>query len=188
MKINAFLLTLALLVCISCDQHKSEEKYKVKNYFTDTQRDSLLVTLVPYFADMLVGMEYKDRFDSTSREKFKKILFNWSFERYYIDKDSNCYFIISELAPSAKVDDKIAIGGRYKLTSDGKIVQYEELFNTYKMPPEKLSKTSDLLMDEMVSKNGDVSKYIGDGETIEFPDAHVCYDKEKLKWKVCVPY
>ncbi len=185
MKKIIVLFSFSLLAFISCNR---SDKYELKAYLSDKEKDSVLVALVPYFAEIPYEVKSETENDAIKKINYERVFFNWSLEKYYKAEDSMYYFMIWEIAPSIQAKEKIAIGGRYQLDKQKKVINFEEIFNTPKMLPEALKEKTSVLFEEMISKKGDMSKYIGNAEMIEFPDAHVCYDKKVGKWKVCVPY
>jgi hypothetical protein len=160
----------------------SKDEYAVENYIKKEELNKNLEPIFPYLAKLENGVNYNNRFDDSSkgyfieRQKFHK----FSFERYFINKDSVHYFLIWKVAPSL-YEKKIAIGGRYKKDAQGKIYAFEEIFNTPKMKLDELKEKSFMLFDYMV-QNGNVEKFYGHYDLVEFPDGKCMYDKENSKW------
>lgn len=173
------LLVVAVIALFACDK---KDPYAVENYIKPEDKLQSLVPLYPYLAKLENGVNYNNRFDSVQRAYFeeKQKVHKFSFERYYITKDSVHYFLIWKVAPSL-YEKKIAIGGRYKKDANGKVYAFEELFNTPKMKLDELKEKSFELFDFMVD-NGNVEAYWGDYDRIEFPDGKCIYDKENHKW------
>lgn len=68
----------------------------------------------------------------------------------------------------------------------GKLIEYEEVFRTWKMKEEDLKARGTLLFDSMVNGK-DLSPYYRTNSTeeyIEFPDGHSFYDKEERMWRI----
>jgi hypothetical protein len=98
--------------------------------------------------------------------------------------DGYTYFCLFRIAPSLVVK-KVALAGRLKLSSNGSIEYYEEIYRTWKMLPDELEKKNDLLF-SMLLKGEDLSPYYnhnsGDEEWIEFPDKNIHFDTNLRKW------
>jgi hypothetical protein len=66
------------------------------------------------------------------------------------------------------------------------LVEYEEVFRTWKMPKDTLARRGALLFDKMV-KGESLAQFLtansGGIEYIEFPDPYVHYDKQSRTWK-----
>jgi hypothetical protein len=164
-----------------CD---NSEKYNIDKYYSAADRDTLLTNILPYITKLDDGVNYGNRFNPENKNYFKQQQFRYkfSFEQYALTEDSIHYFLIWKVAPSL-YQKKIAIGGRFKKDSNGKIYAFEELFNTWKMKTEELKEKSFPVFAYMV-KNGNVDKYISDRELIEFPDDKCVYDKSQSRWRL----
>jgi hypothetical protein len=78
-----------------------------------------------------------------------------------------------------------ALGGKIKLDSQKKILQYEEVFRTWKMAEDSLNSRAFELFDLMVAGKDLTpyrSKYKGD-RYIEFPDDRFYFDKQTSRWR-----
>ncbi len=177
--VKGILSIVAALTLLGC---REKEEYNVGNYYSEAELKINLSKIIPYIAKLENGVNYDNRFDSSKKDYFEEQqkTFKFSIEQYKITADSNHYFLIWKVAPSL-YKKKIAIGGRYKKDSSGKIYAFEEIFNTAKMPEEELKEKSFPLFDFMV-KNGNVNKFLGDYLLIEFPDDRCTYDKENSRW------
>jgi len=126
------------------------------------------------------------------QEKFDK-----QYDEYYLDKmsraklefyypaDGETYFLVSQQAPSL-YGKRHATGGKFKLNDKGELVEYEEIFRTWKMMPDTLLRRGGMLFERMVkgeslepywTKNSHGEEYV------EFPEPNVYYDKVERKWK-----
>ena len=171
---------LLILIIVGCDRSAN---YKVDNYYTKAESDSVLLQMMPYIADLPSGANDSTKFTQKFRERYKLVMKNnYTMENYFINEDSVHYYLVWEMAPSI---EKIAIGGSFRLDENKNIYDFEEIFYTPKMLPEKLRPLGDELFGHLAS-TGNVDPYLGDYSKIEFPSHTVCYDKELHKWKICV--
>ncbi len=175
------LFVLGILLLFSCST-KEEDKYAVENYIKKEDLSKNLEPIFPYISKLENGVNSSNRFADSNKVYFleKNEGHKFSFEHYFITKDSVHYFLIWKVAPSL-YEKKIAIGGRYKKDKDGNIVAFEEIFNTPKMKMDELKEKSFMLFDYMV-ENGNIEKFYGNYDLVEFPDGKCVYDKANSKW------
>lgn len=176
---NALKVMLVSLVIYACE---SKDKYAVENFIKQEDLNKNLEPIFPYIAKLEHGVNYENRFEDSCKEYFikKQAEHKFSFERYFITKDSVHYFLIWKVAPSL-YEKKLAIGGRYKKDANGKIIEFEEIFNTPKMKLDELKEKSFMLFNYMV-ENGNVDPYLADYNLVEFPDGKCVYNKENSRW------
>lgn len=183
MKQSLSIIFLLLWIIVGCDK---SENYKVDNYFNEAESDSMLLKMMPYIADLPSGANDSTKFTQKFQEKYRLVMENnYTMEKYFINKDSVHYYLVWEMAPSIGAKQKIAIGGSFRLDKNKNIYDFEEIFYTPKMLPEKLRPLGDELFSRLAS-TGNVDPYLGDYSKVEFPSHTVCYDKEHHKWIVCV--
>ena len=76
------------------------------------------------------------------------------------------------------------IAGKVRYDDKGRLIEYEEIFRTWKMPGDSLNVRGAMLFDRMV-KGKDLSlfysKFQGD-KYIEFPDERFSFDKKLKLW------
>jgi len=168
-----------ILVFTACGK---KDDFKVENYIDGEFKTTLLEMTFPYLAKLEHGVNYENRFDTINKSYFieRQKMHQFSFERYFITKDSVHYFLIWKVAPSRFVK-KIAIGGRYKVDANGLFYDFEEIFNTPKMELDELKTKGDMLFAYMV-EHGNVDAYLGDFLVVEFPDGNCMYGKGQSKW------
>ena len=74
-----------------------------------------------------------------------------------------------------------------KFSKTGQLLEYEEVFRTWKMLPDTLAKRSLFLFKKMVNDE-DLSPYYasssGNTDFIEFPDDRTYFDKKLRMWRV----
>ena len=181
MKYNHLLLFALALLFFSCDK---KANYNPNDHLTAATKDEVMTKLIRYLA--------KPPENTSDVEKFEK-----QYDEYYLDKmsraklefyfpaDGETYFLISQQAASL-FGQRHATGGKFKLNDKGELVEYEEIFRTWKMMPDTLVRRGGMLFDRMVkgeslepywTKNSKGEEYV------EFPDPNVYYDKAERKWK-----
>ncbi|HVD96617.1 MAG TPA: hypothetical protein VNB90_00340 [Cytophagaceae bacterium] len=177
---NGLALLALVSLFVSCKQEK--KNYNVEGYLSKDAQEQELVQIRPYISKLEYGVNYNNRFSDTNKTFFdeQQKIYKFNFEQYYINNDSVHYFLIWKVAPSLYAK-KIAIGGKYKKDANGKIYAFQEIFNTPKMKLDELKEKSYSLFDYMV-ENGNVDKFFGDYELVEFPDGRCLYDTTGHKW------
>jgi len=177
-----YILLLAIVGLVSCKDKKS---YTVEDNLTPQRYDVVMSKLIRY-----VGRKPEKATDSTKFLKqhdthYMNQVAEYKLNLYFISDTDDHYFLISRRAPSL-TEKHVATGGRFKINENDSLVEYEEVFRTWKMPYDTLLRRSSLLFDKMV-KGESLDKYLtknsGGVEYIEFPDDNVLYDKQERKWK-----
>jgi hypothetical protein len=181
MRYSSFLLLVLTIVLGSCG---SKDKYDPDEQLTPSQQEALKSSIIRYVAkgpDHVDASERtKPKWDAYYEEKMKAA----RFEKY-ASKGDDIYFLISQPAPSI-VEKRNATGGRLRLNDKGELIEYEEIFRTWKMVPDTLKRRGGLLFDKMV-KGESLEQYLTKNsngvEFIEFPDDRNHYNLEKREWE-----
>ncbi|NBP71274.1 MAG: hypothetical protein EBR30_13930 [Cytophagia bacterium] len=185
MKANQLFFFIVLLF-LSCS---ADRKYEVETHLDPLEREEQLWKIIRYIAKAPEGLLYEERFYPGYDSFYRHQLTRHRFEAYYIDKDRQHYFLVSRPAPSL-VEKRVSTGGKMKFDEDGKLIEYEEVFRTWKMVPDTLKKRSMMLFDKMV-KNEDLSPFYTKNSNgvdyIEFPDDINYYDKSGRRWRLKDP-
>jgi hypothetical protein len=175
-------LILLAIVLASC---KAKESYIPEDHLTPQCHDVVMSNLIRY-----VGRKPEKATDSTKflrvhDEHYQKQAAEHKLNLYFISDAGDHYYLISRRAPSL-YEKHVATGGRFKINERDSLVEYEEIFRTWKMPHDTLIRRGGLLFDKMV-KGESLEPYFTKNsngiEYIEFPDDNVYYDKQARKWK-----
>ena len=176
-----FFLTL-VLVSVFC-QCSRKDKYDPDSQLSAQEKDKIMMTLIRYVAktpeNVIESEKFSNKYDSYYHERASQT----KLEQYYVDGKQQ-YFLISQPAPSL-VEKRNATGGKMIIDDTGNLLEYEEVFRTWKLIPDTLKRRSQILFDKMVkgeplttyrTKNSSI-------EYIEFPDDNTFYDKTSRRWK-----
>ena len=180
---NRILTSIFLItVVVGCS---TKNNYQVSEHLTPQQQDEIMWKIIRYIGRAPEGLTFEERFyapyDSAYREQAKL----HKFDAYFIKGDTH-YFLVSRKAPSL-IDKRVATGGKFVLTKDSVISDYEEDFRTWKMVPDTLTKRGMFLFDKFVNRESLAqyeTKNSGGVEYIEFPDERTYFDKASKQWKV----
>lgn len=173
---------LALVVTASCHESRN---YNPSANLTVPKQDEVLWKVIRYMARPPEGIGMEERISSSHDAHYREQQSLHRLDAYYIDDDSTHYFLVSRIAPSL-TEKRVAIGGMLHLDKKGNLSDYEEVFRTWKMPPDTLAKRSIFLFDKMVNHENLESYYTsnsGNTDYIEFPDDRTYYDKSSRMWR-----
>jgi hypothetical protein len=183
-KMKISVLSIVILTVVSCQNNS--QKIGLSKYSINF--DGVLDTILPHFAKLHDSMPESAKFSKRYSEYMQvhKSERHYEWMNYSEQKDGYSYFLISRNEPSIRKDKYSAICGRFKRQNNGSIdsASYEELFWTWKMKKDDLTKKSELLFKTVIDV-GNVAAYTpgnSDGEWVEFPGNGVVYDKERQKW------
>jgi hypothetical protein len=176
-----FVCIVVGLIAGACN---SKKNYQVSEYLSPQQQDDMMWKIIRYVGRAPEGLTFDERFyapyDSAYREQAKL----HRFDAYY-KKGNIHYFLVSRRAPSL-VDKRVATGGKFTLNDNNKLVEYEEIFRTWKVVPDTLAKREMILFDKLV-KGESLTPYETRNskgiEYIEFPDERTYFDKASKQWR-----
>ncbi|MCC5920002.1 MAG: hypothetical protein LAT68_06255 [Cyclobacteriaceae bacterium] len=174
-----FLLALCLFACDSRNFEVSEKLSKEEAKFYKS-------AIIRYVAPMPKKATTEDKFVATYNEWYENQMDKHRLELYYFDELSNRhYFSITRNAPSL-YKKRVATSGYFTLNEKDEIIDYEEVYRTWRLVPEELQKKNKILFGKLI-KGEDLSPFYtknNEEEYIEFPDDFVAYDKENRKWEM----
>jgi hypothetical protein len=171
------ILLVAILWFANCN---TENKYDISQYIHSELQDSLLTDIIIYTYKLPRGVRKENKFDPEHRHLYKKILSDFEITKYFVDEGGFHYFLIIRPARSAH-GHKRGLAGKFRLTEDFVITDFEEIFNTPMLPVETIrERTEYLWADLMHYKN--VDRYYINKDYIEFPNEECKYDKVLKEW------
>jgi len=153
------------------------------DHLSKTEKEAVKKAIIRYIAKPSDDEEPGQRFTSKFDKYYNEQAASATLE-FYAVKDDYHYYLISQPAPSM-IKKRHATAGRFKLNDKGEIMEYEEIFRTWKMKPEDLTARSKILFTKLI-RGESLEKYYtknsGD-QYIEFPDDRTYYDREAREWK-----
>lgn len=180
-RIAAILLMSLLIILASC---RRERDYRLNTYLTVAQQDDIMGKIIRYMGKPPDGVAPEERWAKGYDEHYREQQALHRLDAYYVDGRTQ-YFLVSRTAPSL-TEKRVAIGGALQLDEQGMVTGYVEVFRTWKMPPDTLSKRGAFLFDLMVRGN-DLEPYYssrsGNTDFIEFPDDRTYFDTATRMWK-----
>ncbi|WP_259013947.1 hypothetical protein [Emticicia fluvialis] len=163
------------LIAVSCQA----DKYKVNHYFDTAQQDTLLTNIVTYIYSKAPQSTNQTRFQPRFRNFYVAALPKFSIENYYIGPDSTHYFFV--IRPVGNLPYKRGVIGRYKLGKNLMPTNFEEVVNTPHLDEKLVKERGRFLFKELI-KTGNLNKYLTMKHYVEWPDAHLVYDKKLNEW------
>lgn len=152
-------------------------------YFSKEDQDYIVLQCVRYSAKRAPNATHETKFKAEFDEYYSLAAKETDFRRCFKESDDNYFFLMTRKARSIW-PAREAIGGKMKVNKDGKLLDYQEVFRTWKMTEDTLNTRAFELFDRM-TKGEDLTpfrtKYKGD-RYIEFPDDRNLWNKEKRKW------
>ncbi len=177
-------LILLIFIGVGFCGCNSQKDYHADTHLSVMDKDKMMTAVIRYLAKPPEGYE-NERFDKKYDDYYMDVAGRHKIMNYYIDSKGVNYFLISRPAPSL-AEKRVATGGKVKFNKDFSLIEYEEVFRTWKMKEGELNKKGLFLFDLMV-KGQSLEPYQmpnSKEEYIEFPDQRTYYDKPSRSWKV----
>lgn len=159
---------------------RKENVYLIDKFVPKAKRDSLMADIITYIYAKPVEATSQNRFEPQFRDYYVKQLIQFEWLYYSIDKDSTHYFYIKRPARSPK-GYKRGVAGKFKLDKNGKIKDFEEIFNTPMLPDIDIFERGKEVFEEILETGG-IGKFKDNQAYIEFPSQVSVYDKKIYEW------
>lgn len=177
------LIIIVLLTVQACKPKKAD--YNPDSYLSKDEQKKFKESIIRYVAKTPRRVMDATKFDTVYDEHYNRMVAQHDLIAYYVDKKTETtYFLVARIAPS--IDVKwVATGGRLRYGKDHSILEYEEVFRTWKLPRKDLEERGKYLFDLMV-RGEDLTPYYtatAGFNYIEFPDDNVYFDKSERTWK-----
>ncbi len=178
MKIIVVAVLFALMI-----QCSPKSKYGPLAYFDRAEQERIIYKTIRYSAKLPPRCNHAIKFDTTFDDYYKRVASEYAFIKMAKASNGSFDFLISKPARSSTPMFE-GIGGQFKLDDKDSLIEYNEVFRTWKMSYQDLNQRGTFLFDRMV-KGEDLtifySKTAGD-KYIEFPDDRFTFDKELRRW------
>lgn len=170
-----YFLFLSFLFCISC----SSDTNSLSNHYNVAQQEIISTNIITYIAPKAPTSTSKTRFQIQYQKYYQGLLPNFTIENYFIDKDSTHYFFM--IRPVGNLPYKRGVLGKFKLDENLMPYQFEEIVNTPHLEEKVVEERGRFLFKELI-KNKNLDKFITLKHYVEWPDAHLVYDKNTNEW------
>ena len=172
-----FIFFIVLLSSVQSDP------YDPNKFLTPEAQQKLIRETVYYSMKLAPNANHDTKFNKEFDWYYDRAAKEVEITKYYIDEKGNHYFLMSRVARSI-TPMREGIGGKLSFDDAGKLIEYEEIFRTWKMESDSLKIRGAMLFDRMV-KGKDLSlfysKFQGD-KYIEFPNERFSFDKKLRLW------
>lgn len=168
---------ILLVLVMGC---ASKDKYDINKYYNLREQDAILTSIISHIYTAPLYTKMEDRFEPKHRAYYSSLTSKFKIVNYYVDKDSIHYFYV--IRPSSIASEKRAVGGHYKMNKSFLLSDFREDFVTTVKPEKELVSTFGFLFDEMVK--GNLKKYLGMKDYIQWPNEISYYDSVTYEWKL----
>ena len=158
----------------------TSENANPSQYYSKGQAQLLLKQIVEKTAKKAENQQNSSEKTQYIEDQTRQYIWHYAYKQ-----DGGTYFLVSRPAPSL-YGKRVGIGGFFRTPDNLRITGFKEVFHTFKMKPELLSKKSAILFEKMVNHE-DLSSFYPNPEKendpwIEFPDALNQYDSLSQSW------
>jgi len=178
--INVLIIISYSIIIYSC----KDESYKPDDYFSKELQTYIIKQSVRYSAKIPPDATQETKYNSSFDWYYNIATKEYDMRAIYPKKDNSYFFLMTRKARSIW-PAREAIGGIIKVDKEAKLLDYDEVFRTWKMTEDSLNTRAFKLFDLMI-KGKDLypyhSKFKGD-RYIEFPDDRYYYDTLENRWR-----
>lgn len=164
------------------DSDKEIDAYR--RWFSDLsaeEKDSLMTDLATFITRKPATAQNISKFDPMYRAYYVKKREELEFVCAQKIEGKLFFYLLRE-ARDAKGVRQRGVGGVFEFGDKGKIVNFEELFNTRILEKDELERIGLGFM--KVAKDPNLlNEFIADQTIIEWPDGRLFYSKEKYEWR-----
>jgi len=176
-----FTSTLLLIIAFaSCSKKKSNDPF---DYVDRKRQEQIIQKFVRYAVKLPPASSRSTMFDPEFNEYYERAARELNLVYLNEQPGGGYYFLFSRPARSINPMYE-GVGGWLQLNDKDSLVEYEEVFRTWKMEEKDLRSRGKFLFERM-KKGEDLtpfySKLAGD-KYIEFPDDRYHFDKNERKW------
>ncbi|MHA8050475.1 hypothetical protein V7S79_05125 [Aquirufa sp. ROCK-SH2] len=171
-----FIPLLALVIFASC-----EPKDSPKHYFSDAERDSLLVNIITNVAENATYANDSTRFNPEFRAYYVNLLPKYTLEKLEKTGEGQYVFLLNR--PVGHLTQyRRSVIGKFNLKEGSLLpLNFEEVANTPHLEPETALKRGKFLFKEL-ALNGNLKEYIPLKHYVEWPDSTLTYNKKWKRW------
>jgi len=173
----------ALMVISAACETKPD--YDPSSYLDVKEKNRLHLAIVRNIGKLPEKATDSTKMDKQYDEYYLDLASKHQLKNYFISDNGQHFFLEWRQAPSLH-EKYVATGGKLRVDKEGNVLSFEEVFRTWKLQPDTLSKRALLLFDKMVKgqslKEFETIHSKGT-EFIEFPDENVFYDTASRTWR-----
>ncbi len=156
------------------------QDFGIENYIATDQIDTLLTDLATYIGVKPRIATSQTRFEPQYRQFYVQQARQFKMVFFFVNDQGEHFYYLIRPARSTHGNTR-GVGGKFRFAKQ-KITDFEEIFNTPVHKPEKLFEIGSELFREMIN-TGNVDRFIGNREYIEWPDGRLKYHKGLYEWR-----
>jgi hypothetical protein len=169
-------ILISLFVLSACHS-KDEAEY----YFSNAERDTLLVNVITYVSENAVYANLDTRFEKKFRAEYVSRLPLYHFVKLIKMENGEVYFLLSRPVANLK-GLRRGVVGKFKLIKGSLLpVDFEEVVNTPHFSEELVVERGTFLFQELIKK-GNLKEYFLMEHYVEWPDQYLKYDMKTHSW------
>ena len=160
-----------------------KDPYNPDRYFSKAEQSAMIKQSVRFSAKLPPEATHVTKFDPTFDWYYDVAANECDLRACATAKDGTYYFLMTKKARSIW-PAREAIGGIFKENSETRLIEYEEVFRTWKMAEDSLNARA-LELFNVMTKENDLTPYLSKNKGdryIEFPDDRFFYNKNEHKW------
>ncbi|MDI9862896.1 hypothetical protein QM480_01065 [Flectobacillus sp. DC10W] len=173
---HLFAFTFILLFFTQCGSKKEPLQY-----FSESERDSLLTDMITYVYVPAPYANNQTKFDAIYRPFYIKSLPSFYLQNYFEADNGYAYFFMIRPVGSSPVYRRGVLGKMKLDPKTHKITEFEEIVNTPHMKEEEVREKGQFLFNKLIEK-GNIQEYLGMNQYIQWPDSTLKYDKPTHTW------
>ncbi len=188
---NFILVLLFFLFCAACDKQNdgpTEPTLAIdpERYMTPIEQSEFVYSISRYICHYPSQATENNKWEQRFDKDYRAASNSYALEAYYVDSTSGRhYYMVSRLGRSI-YEKYVALAGTFVPTELDPLLNYEEVFRTWKLFPEEHRLKSEMLFRKLIRGADLVPYQIQNSypeEYIEFPDAETWYDTEARIWR-----
>ncbi len=176
-----YFIASMILLFIQC---APKDQFDPLTHFDRAKQSDIIYKTIRYSAKLAPNANNNTMFSPEFDQYYHSQAADYAFLKIHKRDDGAYDFLLSRPARSITPMFE-GIAGQFKLNDRDSLVEYDEVFRTWKMSYKDLTERGSFLFMRMI--NGEdltkfYSKTAGD-QYIEFPDDRFSYDKNLRRWK-----
>lgn len=175
-----FFLVIALTTTVTLNSCRADQS-QVLTYFSEEDRDTLLVNIITYMGRPAPGATGTTRFEPKFRAHYVKQLAKYRFDKYRVTADSTHYYFIIRPVGEGNLFRR-GVGGKFRLNGNLTPIDFEEMWCTPHFKDDSTLRVRGRFLFAQMVKAGNIDKYLGMKHYVEWPDATLRYDRKLHEW------
>jgi hypothetical protein len=182
MVMRLFYFAVSIFLMEGCTSGKN--RYDPDHYLNGREKDVLMSKIIRYTAKPPKKVADSLKFSKAHEAYYNQQMARHQLIAFHCNRNGEQFFLITRPAPSL-TPKYVATGGKLKMDEQGNLLEYEEVFRTWKLQYDTLRSRALYLFDLMVKGESLKPYYTKTAgfHYIEFPDDNVYFDKATREWR-----